>query len=93
MTIAPIEPEVAEAFAFEAVGELYLLGGSMGKRSTVYRRFDTAAEAIQYAVELLPSQDRSRCVIEVEEDRLDARQIMALYTDPSFPLPRAGQTQ
>ena len=51
-----------------------------------YRRFNTAAEAIRYAIEELPTQLLPGITMEVGEETLDHQQIMRLYEDPRFPL-------
>jgi hypothetical protein len=51
-----------------------------------YRRFDTAAEAIRYAVEELPAPLLPTITMEVGEETLDHLQILKLYEDPRFPL-------
>lgn len=50
-----------------------------------YRRFNTAAEAIRYAVEELPKPLLPGITMEVGEDTLDHQQIIRLYEDPRFP--------
>ena len=55
-----------------------------------YRRFETAAEAIRYAVEELPSPLLPGITMEVGEDTLDHLQILRLYEDPRFPFAPAG---
>lgn len=50
-----------------------------------YRRFNTAAEAIRYAIEELPTPLLPGITMEVGEDTLDHQQIMRLYEDSRFP--------
>ncbi len=79
-----------ESFNYKAPAELfaYLHGA---KRSTAlkYRRFDTSAEAIQFAIEQLSPDILRGSVIEVLDVRLEARQIRELYQSIDFPLQRA----
>ena len=49
-----------------------------------YRRFETAAAAIRYAMEELPAPLLPGITIEVGEDTLDHRDILRLYEDPRF---------
>ncbi len=64
----------------------------MSKREFVsYKRFDTAAEAIRYAVEDLNPDMLAGAVLEVDEERFDGEAIMSLYASPDYPLPR-GKT-
>lgn len=60
-------------------------GGNVRPR---YQRFDTAAEAVQFAIENLADSQLLGSVLEVEEARFDGRQIRGLYDAPGYPLPR-----
>ena len=53
-----------------------------------YRRFATVADAIRFAVEVLPGEVLSGAVIEAAEDRYDAKAIRRLYDSADYPLPR-----
>jgi len=53
-----------------------------------YRRFDSGAEAIRYAIEQLGSDKMYGTVLEVNEQRFDAAQIRKLYESSAYPLPR-----
>ncbi len=67
--------------------ELYpgprLRHGSVG-----YHRFDTLAEALQFAIEELNPLSLSGAFIEVDEVRYDSDDIHRLYASNAFPLPR-----
>jgi hypothetical protein len=77
---------------FAAQAELFPRRGKMSKREFVsYKRFDTAAEAIRYAVEDLNPDMLAGAVLEVDEERFDGEAIMSLYASPDYPLPR-GKT-
>lgn len=68
-----------------------LFGGRAWSRrpaSLTYRRFDTAAEAIRYAVEELFSAGQPACVLEVNEMRFNQTEIRKLYDSGDYPLPR-----
>jgi hypothetical protein len=81
----------ATNFDFSEPAELY--GGSnwSGRPTGVtYRRFDTAAEAIRYAVEELSGASRRACVLEVDEKRLNHAEIRRLYDSGDYPLPRGA---
>jgi hypothetical protein len=84
-------------FDFTAMAELYPRRAKMSKREPVsYKRFDTAAEAIRYAVEELHPDLLLGAVLEVDEERFDSEAIMNLYTSSEFPLPRkagAGEVE
>lgn len=54
-----------------------------------YRRFQTAAEAIRYAMEELPATLLPGISMEVGEETLDHQQIVRLYEDPRYPFTQA----
>ena len=75
-------------FDFAAPGELFC-ARSVSRRSRVtYRRFDTAALAIQFAVEELSADNLRAATLEVAEVRLGGDEITALYQGDDFPLTR-----
>lgn len=53
-----------------------------------YLRFETLAEAVQYAVESLDTRALSGAFIEVEDDRYGAEEIRRLYESEAYPLSR-----
>ncbi len=55
-----------------------------------YRRFDSAAEAIRFAVEELPAEVFSGSIIEAAEERLSSKDIRELYDSEAYPLARRG---
>jgi hypothetical protein len=86
--ITPADPI---AFAFDAPAELFWNEGpGTGRGPMRYRRFNSGAQAIRYAIEELPAALLLGSIIEVDEDRFDARQIRELYDCPAYPLPRAA---
>jgi hypothetical protein len=65
---------------------------SHGRRSHArYRRFDTAAEAIRYAVEDLPAPLLPGITMEVGDDSFGHLDILRLYENPRFPLSPRGK--
>jgi hypothetical protein len=72
-------------FDYTAPAELYAARGRTGLR---YRRFSHAAEAIQYAIEKLPSNLLLGTRLEVRRHHYDSREIRALYDSAAFPLVR-----
>ncbi len=75
---------------FNYTGEAGLYAGKAigGRSSPRYRRFDTAAEALRFAVEDMPNTQQRGSVLEVDEARFDHNQIRALYDAPEYPLSR-----
>lgn len=57
----------------------------------IYRRFDSAAAAIQFAMEELPEDLVSGTFLEVGDQRLGHLQIKTLYDDPAYPLTRQSR--
>ena len=54
-----------------------------------YRRFDTAAEAICFAIEELPAPMLTGVYLQVEDERFDGDQIRELYDSAAYPFARA----
>jgi hypothetical protein len=79
------------AFDFDAPAELFSSAGQGAARGSMqYRRFATGAQAIRYAIEDLPAALLRGSIIQVDDDRFDARQIRELYDCPAYPLARAA---
>ena len=79
----------AKQFDYSAPAELY--GGSAwsgGPSAITYRRFDTAAEALRYAIEVLKGSSQRACVMEVNEQRFNHMEIRKLYDASGYPLAR-----
>ena len=76
------------AFDYRAPAELYASASKTGKRPMRYTRFKNAAEAIKYAVEVLPPELLIGSTLEVNEERFDGFGIRALYDSVSYPLRR-----
>lgn len=55
-----------------------------------YRRFETAAEAIRYAIEDLSRSLLDGTFIETGAERLDGKSIRQLYGSDRYPLKRAA---
>jgi hypothetical protein len=77
-------------FDFNAPAELFPSRNRKIANKVRYRRFDTAADAIRYAVEELPEPLLLGAYIEINESRLGHKDIRALYDSESYPLPKAA---
>jgi len=76
-------------FDYSAPAELFSCTSRGSRRTSVrYRRFATGAEAIRYAVEVLPAAQLAGAILEVDEERFDGRQIQELYHHHEYPLSR-----
>ena len=53
-----------------------------------YKRFDSVAEALRYAIEDMPPSMLRGTVLEVEETRYNGQQMRTLYEADAYPLPR-----
>jgi hypothetical protein len=79
-------------FNYEMPGEFYSRKSQGMKPSGMtYQRFATAAEAIRFAVEALPSAAFAGCMLEANDERFGAKELRALYASPNYPLRRATQ--
>ena len=76
-------------FDFDAPADVFA-GGSFGKRwrPLTFRRFQTGAEAIRYAVEGQSADKLIGTIVEVDDDRFGPEEIRSLYDSIDYPLPR-----
>lgn len=78
-----------DGFDYSAFAELFPSRPFRG-HSLRYQRFDSAAEALRFAMEQLPLNARRGTTLEVGEDRFGFAEIEELYRAADYPLPRAG---
>ena len=79
---------------FNAEAELFPPRRRTFSRGPVgYKRFKSAAEAIRFAMEELPSELLLGAYLEVEEDRFDGSAIRQLYESDAYPLQRHRKSE
>lgn len=76
-------------FDDQAVAELFSARNRNAKRQFAgYRRFNSVADALRFAIEEMPSQSLLGAYLEVEELRFDHREMRRLYDCAEFTLAR-----
>jgi len=73
-------------FDYNAPAELYPGRNRKSAKKVSYRRFETAADAIRFAIEELPELLLLGACIEINDQRLNYRDIQALYASDQYPL-------
>ncbi len=78
-------------FDYATPAELFPRSNRMSKQRGVgYKRFDTAADAIHYAIEVMPPEMLAGAFLEVDEERFDQAGMRSLYASAAYPLKRSG---
>lgn len=80
-------------FDFKATAELYPSRSRRARGPFTYKRFNTAAEALRFAMEQMPSGALLGATLEVEEARYTEAEMRVLYDSPAFPLKRTDKTK
>jgi hypothetical protein len=73
-------------FDYDSPADLFPARSKRAKPS--YRRFNTAAEAIRFAIEQMPVELLGGTVLEVKEERAHGARIRELYDAAAYPLAR-----
>jgi len=74
------------SFDYNLPAELYPGRNRKSAKKVSYRRFATAADAIRFAIEELPELLLLGACIEINEQRLNYKDIQALYASERYPL-------
>ncbi len=77
-----------DGFNYGAPAELFPSRVKKGRGRITYKRFDTAAEALRFAVEEIPGPVLLGAYLEVDEGRFGMREIRHLYESAGYPLKR-----
>ena len=80
--------EGIEGFDYGAPAELFPSRTKQGRGRVTYKRFDTAAEAIRFAMEEVPPPALLGVYLEVDEARYRLPEIQYLYERAAYPLKR-----
>ena len=75
-----------QKFDYNAPAELYPGRNRKSAHKIGYRRFETAADAIRFAIEELPEPLLLGACIEIDEQRLNHQDIQALYASEQYSL-------
>jgi hypothetical protein len=75
-------------FDYQAPAELFTGRSIRGSRSVRYHRFDSGAEALQFAMETLPREHLLAAVLKVNETRYRHGEIQNFYEAKEYPLAR-----
>jgi hypothetical protein len=77
-------------FDYNAAAELFPSRSKKGRGQVTYKRFNTAAEALRFAVEEMPAPALLGAYLEVDEARFGLDEIRALYESDAYPLERTA---
>jgi hypothetical protein len=88
-TMSATDTANIEAFDYSTSADLFSMTNRNGRRQPMsYKHFESAAEAIRYAIEEIPTQNLVGTLLEAADSRYDGKEIRRLYASSSFPLAR-----
>lgn len=73
---------------YNSSAELFPGRSLKGTGQVKYKRFDTAAEAVRFAVEEMPAPALLGAYLQVDEARFGSQEIRFLYESAAYPLTR-----
>ncbi|MGQ0456961.1 MAG: hypothetical protein ACT4OU_07855 [Hyphomicrobium sp.] len=76
-------------FPYDAPADLFVATSMRRNGAVKYQRFDTAADALRFAIETLDPTLLKGTVLEVDEERYDAAAMRAFYDGDGYPHPRS----
>jgi hypothetical protein len=76
------------AFDYNGPAEVFAGRSMRGPRPMRYQRFETGAEALRFAIEILPRANLLGAILEANERRYWHAEIRKLYDSSNYPLPR-----
>ncbi len=82
--------EVSIELDYSTPAELFPRRTKNGRGQMGYKRFETAAEAIRFAIEDIPPPALLGAYLEVGETRFGHLEIRCLYESAAYPLQRRG---
>jgi hypothetical protein len=81
-------------FDYSEPAEIYASRGrGSTRRPMKFHRFETVAQAVRFAMEILPAEMLAGTVLESGEDRYEAKDIRRLYESDAYPLERSKPRQ
>jgi hypothetical protein len=87
---AAVEQAIIE-FDYDSAAELFPSRKQNSRRRPIgYRRFGHAADAIRFAIEVLPPEFLLGACLEVDEERYNNQGIRRLYDSTDYPLVRGA---
>ena len=75
-----------QKFDYAAPAELFPSRNRKVASKVRYRRFESAADAIRFAIEELPEPQLLGAYIQIDEQRLGHQEIRTLYQSERYPL-------
>jgi hypothetical protein len=75
-------------FDYSRPAELFTVSNLGRRRRMGFRRYDSAALAVRFAIEDIQAKALVGAILQVDEERLDHKAIRQLYDDPEYPLTR-----